>query len=50
MITVFFEKKNYNLIGWLVRDEFQNEINFSLQIENINNKISKNYFKVPSPH
>ena len=50
MLTVFFEKKNYNLIGWLVRDEFQNEINFSLQIENINNKISKNYFKVPSPH
>ena len=49
-ITVLFEKKNYELIGWLIEDEFQNEVNFSLQIENINNKISKNYFKVPSPN
>ena len=48
MITVFFEKKNYELIGWLIEDEFQNEIYFSLKIESINNKISKNYFKIPS--
>lgn len=47
-ITVFFDKKNYELIGWLIKDEFQNEIYFSLKIENINNKISKNYFKIPS--
>ena len=49
-ITVLFEKKNYELTGWLMEDEFQNKINFSLRIENINNKISKNYFKVPSPN
>ena len=47
MITVFFEKKNYELKGWLIKDEFQNEIYFSLKIENVNNKIDKNYFKIP---
>ena len=48
MITVFFEKKNYELIGWLIEDEFQNEIYFSLNIENINSEIHKNHFKIPS--
>ena len=47
MITVFFEKKNYELKGWLIKDEFQNEIYFSLKIKNVNNKIDKNYFKIP---
>ena len=47
-ITVFFGKKNYDLIGWLIEDKFQNEIYFSLIIENINIEIDKNYFKVPS--
>ena len=47
-ITIFFEKKNYELIGWLIEDEFQNEIYFSLNIENINSEIHKNYFKIPS--
>ena len=48
IITVFFEKKNYELIGWIIEDEFQNQIYFSLKIENINNEISKDYFKIPS--
>ena len=48
IITVFFEKKNYGLIGWLVEDEFQNKIHFSLKIENINSVIDKNYFKIPA--
>ena len=47
-ITVFFEKKNYTLIGWEVEDEFQNEIYFSLKIKKINTEIDKNYFKIPS--
>ena len=50
MITVFFNKKNYELIGWVIEDEFRNTINFSLKINNINNKISKNFFKIPSPN
>ena len=41
-------KKNYNLIGWLIKDELGNEINFSLKIEKINDDIDKNYFKIPS--
>ena len=48
IIKVFFEKKNYELIGWLVEDEFQNKIYFSLKIENINSVIDKNYFKIPA--
>tara|TARA_B100000780_G_scaffold267171_1_gene224002 strand:+ start:512 stop:1081 length:570 start_codon:yes stop_codon:yes gene_type:complete len=46
-ITVFFEKRNYELKGWLMKDEFQNEINFSLKIDNINSEIDKNHFKIP---
>ena len=48
IITIFFEKKNYNLIGWLVEDELQNKIDFSLKIKNINSVIDKNYFKIPT--
>jgi len=48
IITILFEKKNYELIGWLIEDEFQNEIYFSLKVENINSEIDKNYFKIPS--
>jgi len=46
-ITVFFEKSTYKLMGWLIKDQFQNEIYFSLMIKNINVKIGKNYFKIP---
>ena len=46
-IIVFFDKENYELIGWLLQDNFQNEIYFSLQIKKINSKIDKNYFKIP---
>jgi len=47
IITVFFEKKNYELTGWIIEDEFQSQIYFSLKIENINDEISKDYFKIP---
>ena len=30
-----------------LKDQFQNEIYFSLMIKNINVKIGKNYFKIP---
>jgi outer membrane lipoprotein-sorting protein len=48
IITVFFEKKSYELIGWVVEDEFQNKIDFSLKIKNINSVVDKNYFKIPT--
>ena len=46
-ITVFFEKENFELIGWLIEDNFQNEIYFSLKIKETNSEINKNYFKIP---
>jgi len=47
-ITVFFEKKNYELIGWKTKDNLQNEIYFSLKIQSINTEIEDNLFKIPS--
>ena len=47
-ITVFFEKKNYDLIGWKIEDEFQNEMYFSLDIQDKNTEIDNDLFKIPS--
>lgn len=47
-ISIFFEKKNYELKGWLIKDEFQNEIYFSLKIQKINSVLDKNYFDIPT--
>jgi len=47
-IEVFFEKQNYDLIGWKIEDEFTNEIFFSLQIQSINTEIDSSIFKIPS--
>jgi outer membrane lipoprotein-sorting protein len=46
-ITLLFDKKNYELVGWKIENEFKDEIYFSLKIEKINNVIDKNYFKIP---
>ena len=47
-ITIFFERKNYELSGWLIEDNFGNEIYFLLQIKKTNSTIDKNYFKIPT--
>ena len=47
-ITVFFERKNYNLTGWKIKDKFQNEIYFSLKIQSTNTLIDDSLFKIPS--
>ena len=47
-ITVFFGKKNYDLVGWKIQDTFQNEIYFSLKIQSVNTEINDNIFKIPS--
>ena len=47
-IEDFFEKQNYDLIGWKIEDEFTNEIFFSLQIQSINTEIDSSIFKIPS--
>ena len=47
-INVFFDKKNYNLIGWQNTDIFQNfNITFISSIRK-NRVLSKNLFEIPS--
>ena len=46
-ITISFHKKNYELIGWKIVDQFQNEIFFSLKIQDVNIKVKNNFFKIP---
>jgi outer membrane lipoprotein-sorting protein len=47
-ITVFFKKDNHELIGWQIKDEFQNKIAFLLQIQSVNTQIEDDLFKIPS--
>ena len=46
-ITVFFDKKNLDLKGWKIKDQYNNNINFSLQIVAKNDVFKKDTFKVP---
>ena len=46
-ITVFFDKKNLDLKGWQIIDQYNNNINFSLNIVAKNDVFKKGTFKVP---
>ena len=46
-ITVFFDKKNLDLIGWEIKYQYNNNINFSLNIVAKNDVFKKGTFKVP---
>ena len=46
-ITVFFDKKNLELKGWKIKDQYNNNINFSLNIVAKNDVFKKGTFKVP---
>ena len=46
-ITVFFDKKNLDLKGWQIKDQYNNNINFSLKIVAKNDVFKKGTFKVP---
>ena len=46
-ITVFFDKKNLDLKGWEIKDQFNNNISFSLNIVAKNDVFKKGTFKVP---
>jgi len=46
-ITVFFDKKNLDLKGWEIKDQYNNNINFSLKIIAKNDVFKKGTFKVP---
>ncbi len=49
-IKIFFEIETYELIGWLIEDQLQNKIYFSLKIEKTNTEIDNSNFKIPSPN
>ena len=47
-ITVFFDKKTLNLKGWEIIDQYNNNINFSLNIVSKNDTYKKDTFKIPN--
>ena len=46
-ITVFFDRRSLDLKGWKIRDQFNNNINFSLDIVAKNDVLKKGTFKLP---
>ena len=46
-ITVFFDKKTLDLKGWQIIDQYNNNINFSLNIVAKNDIFKKGTFKIP---
>jgi len=46
-ITVFFDKKTLDLKGWQIIDQYNNNINFSLNIVSKNDAYKKGTFKIP---
>jgi len=47
-IAVFFDKSNLNLKGWEIIDQYNNNINFSLNIVSKNDIYNKDIFKIPN--
>ena len=46
-ITVFFDKKTLDLKGWQIIDQYNNNINFSLNIVAKNDFFKKGTFRIP---
>ena len=46
-IIVFFDKKNQDLRGWKIKDQYNNNINFSINIVAKNDVFKKGTFKLP---
>tara|TARA_B100001250_G_C19702042_1_gene745204 strand:+ start:575 stop:1132 length:558 start_codon:yes stop_codon:yes gene_type:complete len=46
-IIVFFDGKSFDLMGWKIKDQFNNEITFLIEILSINEEIKLNFFKIP---
>ena len=47
-ITVFFDKKTLDLKGWEIIDQYNNNINFSLNVISKNDVYTKDTFKIPN--
>ena len=46
-ITVFFDRKTLDLKGWQIIDQYNNDINFSLNIVAKNDSYKKEVFRIP---
>ena len=46
-IRIFFDKKNLDLKGWEIKDQYNNNISFSLKIVAKNDVFKKGTFKIP---
>ena len=46
-ITIFFDRKTLDLKGWEIVDQYNNNINFSLNIVSKNDVYKKETFKIP---
>ena len=47
-ITIFFDKEKLDLKGWEIIDQYNNNINFSLNIVSKNDAYKKGTFKIPN--
>ena len=47
-ITIFFDRKTLDLKGWEIVDQYNNNINFSLNIISKNDIYKKDTFKIPA--
>ena len=45
-ITIIFDKKNFDLIGWEINDQFENKIVFLIEILSTNEDMNLEIFKV----
>ena len=43
-----FDKKNFDLLGWQIDDQFNKNTKFSISINSRNNFIDKDTFKIPT--
>ena len=43
-----FNKNNYNLMGWEIKDNFNNKVTFLIDIISTNIDIDKTLFKIPT--
>ena len=48
IITIFFDRKTLDLRGWEIVDQYNNNINFSLNIVSKNDLYKKEIFKIPT--
>ena len=46
-ITVLFDKKTFNIKGWQIIDQYNNNIHYSLKVISKNDVFKKGTFKIP---